>query len=186
MHTVEWQQRGDGGWGVCWERQPWDLEGKSSRRWLRAAWCPPAKGTHCYGFEARKNAGQQPSPAASSPGSCHRRTVSCLKLHASHIVTRCARTAARTKEHLVEHDADGPNVNLGVEHEQRMIAWMIAHRMNAVQWHIKDTHTRQTLDAHTLLDILGASRPLPPSKHSGGRYQYVPAPCTTRQVKLQL
>jgi len=60
---------------------------------------------------------------------------------------------------------------------------MITQRMNAVQWHIKDTRARQTLDAHTLLDILGASRPLPPSKHSGGRYQYVPAPCTTSQVK---
>ena len=31
----------------------------------------------------------------------------------------------------------------------------------------------------TLLEILGASRPLPPSKHSGGKYQYVPAPCSS-------
>lgn len=28
----------------------------------------------------------------------------------------------------------------------------------------------------TLLEIRGASLPLPPSKHSGGKYQYVPAP----------
>ena len=46
---------------------------------------------------------------------------------------------------------------------------------------IQMNHVKTKHENKTLLEILGASLPLPPSKHSGGKYQYVPAPCVQSQ-----